>query len=618
MGLIRGKHPNKMVLQKCSKSGDIIEPMVKAQWWVNCKDVAKRAIDDVNSGKLKIIPEFHKQTLFDFLTNIRDWCISRQLWWGHQCPIYLVTIKGILDHPDPSSNDDWIGAKSEEEAKEKAMKKWKVDDISKISVQQDSDVLDTWFSSGLLPFSVFGWPDTNSEELKTFFPTDLLETGHDIIFFWVARMIFMSYFFLDQLPFHTVFLHPIVKDKEGRKMSKSLGNVIDPLQIIDGAPLQELLDAIHAGNLPKNELERSVKEKKKEFPDGIPECGADSLRLGLMSYLIQGRNINLDLNRVVGFRFFGNKLWNAFKFLKIYTEKGFKQEPIKKEKLTFYDKWILSKLSKLITAFQKDFDNYNFGDATNKIYSFWYDCVFNRYIEALKIILSDKSPFDEETKNNTKNVFLYIFEKGLIILHPFTPFLTEELFQRLPARQSKVESICISSFPENEPYEDNEVEKIEKDIGELIHEVLSVLQEFKLLNSKPRINVATSDKKLEEIIRQEKEVICGLAKASEIIMKPKDDKEIKEWLSSVVNERMDVFLDIKDKIDLENELKRLNKNLADKEKYVNGLKTKIENKDYQKRVKEEIKKEDKDKLDKAETEIKKLKENIDNLNKLKK
>ena len=618
MGLLRGKHPNKMVLQKCSKSGDIIEPMVKAQWWINCKDVSKRAIDEVNSGKLKIIPEFHRQTLFAFLENIRDWCISRQLWWGHQCPIYLVTIKGILENPDPSSNDDWVAAKNEEEAKEKAKKKWNVDDINKISVKQDNDVLDTWFSSGLLPFSVFGWPDMDSEELKTFFPTDILETGHDIIFFWVARMIFMSYFFMDQVPFHTVYLHPIVKDKEGRKMSKSLGNVIDPLQIIRGAPLEDLLNAVKSGNLPKNELERSIKEKQKEFPEGIPECGADSLRLGLMSYLIQGRNINLDLNRVVGYRFFGNKLWNAFKFLKIYTEKNYKQETIKKEKLTFYDKWILSKLSKLIVAFQKDFENYNFGDATSKIYSFWYDCVFNRYIEALKIILSDKSSYDEETKNNTKNVFLYIFEKALIILHPFTPFLTEELFQRLPARQSKAKSICISSFPENEQYEDNEVEKIEKDIGDLIHEVQSLLQEFKILNAKPKINIASSDKKLEEIISKEKEVICGLAKASEIWMKNKDDSEIKEWLSSVVNERMDVFLDIKDKINLDNELKRLNKNLKDKEKYVEGLRKKIENIDYIKRVKEEIQKEDKDKLDKALIEIKKLNENIDNLNKLKK
>ena len=386
MKLIRGKNPNKMVIQKCSKSGDIIEPMVKAQWWINCKDVAKRAMDDVNSGKLKIIPEFHKQTLFAFLENIRDWCISRQLWWGHQCPVYLVTIKGVLDNPDSSNNDHWVGAKTEEEAIQKAAKKWKIDDLSKISVKQDNDVLDTWFSSGILPFSVFGWPDKNSEELKAFFPTDLLETGHDIIFFWVARMIFMSYFFMDDIPFHTVFLHPIVKDKEGRKMSKSLGNVIDPLQVINGAPLEELIQALKSGNLGKNELERSIKEKQKEFPEGLPECGADSLRLGLMSYLIQGRNINLDVNRVVGYRFFGNKLWNAFNFLKIYTEKGFKHEKIQKEKLTLFDKWILCQLSKLIKGFQKDFDSYNFGDATSKVYYFWYDCVCNRYIEALKLI----------------------------------------------------------------------------------------------------------------------------------------------------------------------------------------------------------------------------------------
>jgi len=299
MKLIRGKHPNKMVIQVCSKTGDIIEPMVKAQWWINCKEVAKRAMDDVNSGKLKILPEFHKQTLFAFLENIRDWCISRQLWWGHQCPIFLVTIKGVLDNPDQSNNDHWVAAKSEEEAKQKASKKWKVDDLSKISVKQDNDVLDTWFSSGLLPFSIFGWPDKNSEELKAFFPTDLLETGHDIIFFWVARMIFMSYFFMDDIPFHTVYLHPIVRDKEGRKMSKSLGNVIDPLQVIRGASLKELIQALKEGNLAKNELERSIKEKSKEYPDGLPECGADSLRLGLMSYLIQGRNINLDVKRTM-------------------------------------------------------------------------------------------------------------------------------------------------------------------------------------------------------------------------------------------------------------------------------------------------------------------------------
>ena len=413
-------------------------------------------------------------------------------------------------------------------------------------------------------------------------------------------------------------MHPIVKDKEGRKMSKSLGNVIDPLQVIKGASLDELILALKEGNLAQKELERSINDKKREFPDGLPECGADSLRLGLMSYLVQGRNINLDVNRVVGYRFFGNKLWNAFKFLKIYTEKGFKLEKIKKDKLTFFDKWILSKLSKLIKNYEKEFENYNFGGATNQVYSFWYDYVCNVYIEALKSILSDKSPYDEETKNNTKNVFLYIFECGLIILHPLTPFLTEELFQRLPARNSKAPSICVSEYPKDEGYEDPSVENMAQDILDLTHGVLSVLSQFQILNSKPKINISTTDKDLEKIIEEEKEVVNGLARCSEISLKKKDDKSIEGWLSNVINERIDVFLDIKDKINLDNELKRLNKNLADKEKYVLNLKKKVENPDYQKRVKEDVQKEDKDKLSKAETEIVKIKESIEKLHKLKK
>lgn len=614
--LFRGKKPNKMVIQKCSKSGDIIEPMVKAQWWINCQDVAKRAINDVNSGKIKLLPEFQKQTLFSFLENIQDWCVSRQLWWGHQCPIYLVTVKGKLDNPDPSNNDHWIAAKSETEAIKKASEKWKCDEKD-ISVKQDSDVLDTWFSSGILPFSVFGWPDKNSEELKTFFPTDLLETGHDIIFFWVARMIFMSYFFMDEIPFHTIYLHPIVKDSQGRKMSKSLGNVIDPLQVINGAQLEELLQAIRDGNLPKNELERSLKEKQKEFPDGLPQCGADALRLGLMSYLIQGRNINLDVNRVMGYRFFNNKLWNAFKFLKIYTKDNFKYAEINKNLLTFYDKWILNKLSRLIKIYEKDFENYNFGDATSQVYSFWYDNVCDVYIEALKCILSDNSPYNEEIKNNTKNVFLHIIESGLIILSPLMPFVTEELFQRLPAKKNNVASICIADFPIDEGYENDEIEKLGENLSLITHGVLSILSQFQILNSKPKIALLINDNKLKEIIEKEKNVIKGLSRASELnLIDNKEDNSVKGWLSSVVNSQIDIFLDIKDKIDLDKELKRLNKNLADKQKYYDNIAKKVQNKDYQKRVPENVQKEDKEKMEKSKVEIDKLKESIEILAKL--
>ena len=230
----------------------------------------------------------------------------------------------------------------------------------------------------------------------------------------------------------------------------------------------------------------------------------------------------------------------------------------------------------------------------------------------MKSILSDKSPYDEETKNNTKNVFLYIFECGLIILHPLTPFLTEELFQRLPVKNSKAPSICVSEFPKDEEYEDEEVEKFVQDIIDLTHGVQSVLQQFQILKCKPRVNISTTDKKLEEIIKNELEVVKGFSLASDVLLKEKNDKDIKGWIHKVINDRIDVFLDIRDKIDLDKELARLNKNLENKEKYVAGIRKKMENKDYKARVKEEIQKEDKTKLDNAENEIKKIKESIEN------
>ena len=617
MGLIKGKHPNKMVIQICSKSGDIIEPMVKAQWWINCKDVAKRTMDDVNSGKLKIIPEFQKQTLFSFLENIRDWCISRQLWWGHQCPIYLCKIEGILDNPDEANNDHWVAAKSEEEAKEKASKKYKCDDLSKITVTQDSDVLDTWFSSALLPLTCFGWPDTSNEELKTFFPTDLLETGHDIIFFWVARMIFMSYFFMDCVPFGTVFLHPIVKDSQGRKMSKSLGNVVDPIDVIDGISLEKLIEQIKSGNLPKAEVEKGIKDKEKEYPDGIPECGADALRLGLMSYLIQGRNINLDVNRIVGYRFFGNKLWNAFKFLQIYTKDKFNDANINLKELTFMDKWILNRLSRTIKEFENCFDNYNFGEATKSIYHFWYDDICNVYIEALKCLLSEKnSPVDDNVKNNIKNVFLYVLENGLILLHPLMPFITEELFQRLPFKKNKVESISIAEFPKDLSYIDDEIEKYVQEVLSITHGFKSILSQFQI-KAKPKSAVYTNDEKLKDILIKEKEVIATLANVNDIsIVNNINDDKTKGWLSNVISSNLDIFLDIKDQINIDKEIERLKKNFTEKNKYADGINKKMQKKDYLK-APENIRKEDQEKLDNCKIEIKKIEENIQKLEKLK-
>eukprot|EP00438_Fugacium_kawagutii_P019492 Skav235625 [mRNA] locus=scaffold358:299341:304444:+ [translate_table: standard] len=277
-GLWVGKKSHTMRLGFCSRSKDIIEPYLKPQWWMNCKDLADRSVTwlsfatcqvkAVRNGDLKILPEFHHQTWYNWLENIQEWCISRQLWWGHRIPAYKV-IKPA------QKQEKWYTGKSKAEAAAKAEKDlgqkapqlfhWRVE------VEQDEDVLDTWFSSGLFPFSVFGWPDTeNNEDFNSFFPTSLLETGHDILFFWVARMVMMSLGLTGKLPFHTIYLHAMVRDAHGRKMSKSLGN----------------------------EIEKAKKGQQADYPEGIPECGADALRFGLLAYTLQGRNVNLDINPV--------------------------------------------------------------------------------------------------------------------------------------------------------------------------------------------------------------------------------------------------------------------------------------------------------------------------------
>lgn len=258
MGILRGKEPNKMRLGKCSRSGDIIEPMLTPQWYVDCNNMAARAVDAVRGGSLKLVPDMHEGTWFRWLENIRDWCVSRQLWWGHRIPAYFARVPDngenadTVDKNDPANNDRWFVGRTEEEARQKAAAKLGVK-TEQVHLTQDEDVLDTWFSSGLFPFSVFGWPN-QTMDLKSFFPTTLLETGSDILFFWVARMVMMSLHLTDQLPFTTVYLHAMVRDKYGRKMSKSLGNVVDPLEVIRGCTLEHLMKKIEDGNLPPKEV----------------------------------------------------------------------------------------------------------------------------------------------------------------------------------------------------------------------------------------------------------------------------------------------------------------------------------------------------------------------------
>ena len=310
LGLFRGTKPHEMVLPICSRSKDVIEYLLRPQWYIKCDDMAKKAVKAVENGDLKIIPENFEKDWYRWLNNSRDWCISRQLWWGHQIPVYEVS--------SPGSKNFWIAAQNPQEAREKALKKLDNKKSSnELKVTRDPDVLDTWFSSGLLPFSVFNWPDS-TEDFTRFYPLDVMETGHDILFFWVARMVMLSQELTNKLPFNKVLLHGIICDANGRKMSKSLGNVIVPEQIISGATLADLQGetekSFKMGILSKSEMERSVDGQRKMFPNGIPECGTDALRFTLCSYNIKNHFINFDVNECHTNKLFFNKIWQATKY----------------------------------------------------------------------------------------------------------------------------------------------------------------------------------------------------------------------------------------------------------------------------------------------------------------
>ena len=561
MGLFKGTKPNPgMRLGVSSRTKDVIEPVLKPQWWVDCKQMAADALECVEDGRLQILPAQHKRKWHDWLGNIRDWCISRQLWWGHRIPAFYTLFEGeerIV--PKSETFERWVVANSEEEALAQAKAKFPGQELT---VLQDEDVLDTWFSSGLFPFSTIGWPNEEHADLKAFYPNSLLETGWDILFFWVARMVMMGMTLMGQVPFSQVFLHAMVRDAHGRKMSKSLGNVIDPLDVIQGISLNELQVRLEQGNLDPKEVKKAQEGQKKDFPEGIPECGTDALRFALAAYCSQGRDINLNVLRVEGYRNFCNKLWNATKF-GMTNLTGYVPGALPpRDQLASQDRWILSKLQKAIGEANQGMLDYSFGAATTAIYSFFLYDLCDVYLELCKPVFGG-----DPTKAPAAQAVLYhCIEEGLRLLHPFMPFVTEELWQRLARRQGDLPSIMISKYPEvDTPLVDEGAEANIKAMLEVVGVVRSMRDSYGLKPSlRPVIFVRGRNDEVCKVMSEQKDNIVALGKTGDLTIVSQDAQVEKGCGMRPVGDSAEVHLVLKGMVDLDAEIAKLDKSVASK------------------------------------------------------
>lgn len=618
---------NPMKVPLCAKSKDIIEPLMKPQWWMKMRGLADAAIKAVRDGEIKIRPENAERSYFRWLEGINDWCLSRQLWWGHQAPAYFVRIEG--QPGDDSDGEQWITGRTQEAAEEKAKIKFPGQNFT---LRRDEDVLDTWFSSGLWPFSTLGWPN-KTHDMETLYPTSVLETGWDILFFWVARMVMLGIKMTGQVPFREVYCHSLVRDSEGRKMSKSLGNVIDPLDVMEGIELSTLHDKLKVGNINPKEIATAKKFQKASFPDGIPECGADALRFSLVSYTTGGNtppiplsivtqandhpggDINFDINVMYGYRKFCNKIYQATKFVLSKLSPEFKPQPTsdKTGYESLSERWILHKLTIAARDMNAALSAREFSIATSTTYQYWYTHLCDTYIENSKSIIATGTPQEQRSATDTLYTAL---EGGLTMIHPFMPFLTEELWQRLPRRpHDTTPSILKAAYPLYDPANDDPTAEEAYELLIAVSKTIRSLTAKYAIKDNATLFVQLLNPQAHKTCAEHLPSITSLAgkiansPASTITILPQDSKvggskfKPPGCVASAVSSAATVFLQVTGKIDLDAELAKTKKSLERPSEGVRKQRGIVEDKEWLEKAGKEVQKGEWKKLADLEAEV---------------
>lgn len=581
-GLLEKIEPHTLKVPRGDRSGAVIEPWLTPQWYVDAKKLAEPAIEAVETGAIEFVPKQWENTYFAWMRDIQDWCISRQLWWGHRIPAWYDEADNV-----------YVG-----ESEAAVREAHSIPDGTLL--RQDDDVLDTWFSSALWTFSTLGWPEKN-EDLAAFHPASVLVTGFDIIFFWVARMIMMSLHFMEEVPFHTVYVHGLVRDGEGQKMSKSKGNVLDPIDLIDGIELEALVQK-RTSNLMQPQLAAKIeKATRKQFPEGITGYGTDALRYTFYSLASTGRDIKFDIGRMEGYRNFCNKIWNASRYVLSHTE----SHNLSEGDATFSlaDRWIQSRLETTLVAVEDAYDNYRFDLASQALYDFVWNEFCDWYLELSKPVLWDDATATSE-QLGARRTLIAVLEKSLRMLHPFMPFLTEEIWQTVsPLADQAGESIMLAPWPgrQNDRLDAESEAEIEW-LKEIIVGIRTIRSESNIppATELPVFVVNATELDRERFSRNEA-YLGRLAKVSGITVLADADAAPASLMTLCGD--LEIRVPMAGVIDIEAELKRLDKEIERQEREVAKLDGKLSNKAFTERAPADIVEAEKHKKTLAETAL---------------